>query len=200
MRYSLTVAILAVLCSPAFGDLTTRGFLGINSAATGLDGTGIVIGMVEPGRPGDPDKDLPENVHSQVNPVQVYSGTNIDGANSQFTQGENGDHAVEVAGVMIAKLLPTPDIVGISPEAQLHAGAFSGGDDVSIAVSSDRIARIPNMRAINVSVGRTPGGSDPADATSIWSRFIERRMFSMWLPEEKVIIREYRKIILMELR
>jgi len=173
MRCSLTVAFLFAMWSPAFGDLVTRGFLGINSAATGLDGTGIVIGMVEPGRPGDPDKDLPANVHSQVNPVQVYSGTSIDGANSQFTQGANGDHAVRVAGVMIAKLLPDPSIVGISPEAQLHAGAWTGFDDVSIAVASDRIARVSDMRAINVSAGRTPEGLDAPDATSIWSRFID---------------------------
>jgi len=54
MRCSLTVAFLVVLSSNAFGDLTTAGFQGINSRATGLDGTGIVIGMMEPGRPGDP--------------------------------------------------------------------------------------------------------------------------------------------------
>ncbi len=173
MRCSLTFVFLSVLCLPALGDSTTRGFLGANAAATGLDGSGVVIGMVEPGRPGDPDKDLPANYHSQVNPVQVYSGTSIDGANSQFTQGGNGQHAIEVAGVMIASNNPAGSITGISPKAQLHAGAWTGFDDVSRAVASDRIARISNMRAINVSAGRTPQGLDAPDATSIWSRFID---------------------------
>ncbi len=173
MRSSLTIAFLLGMSSPLLGDLTTRGFLGINSAATGLDGTGVVIGMVEQGRPGDPDKDLPANYHSQVNPAEVYNDTSIDGANSQFTQGLIGDHALEVAGVMIAKLLPDPSIVGISPEAQLHAGTYTSQDDVARAVASDRIARVPNIRVINVSVGRTPEGLDAPDATSIWSRFID---------------------------
>jgi len=173
MRCSLAVAILTVMSLPAFGDLTSRGFLGANAAATGLDGNGVVIGMVEPGRPGDPDKDLPENYHSQVNPTQVYSGTSIDGANSQFTQGDDGLHAIEVAGVMIASNRPDATITGISPAAQLHAGAEIFSSDVTSAIAADRIARVSGMRAINVSYGRTPQGIDAPNATSIWSRFID---------------------------
>lgn len=115
----------------------------------------MIIGQVEPGRAGDPDKDLPQYYHSQTNPFQVYAGSGVDGANSALVQGAIGAHATEVAGVMIAKGTPITLYEGVAPDAILHSNGDSGaGGDEVFAVALDRLATISGMRAINISEGR----------------------------------------------
>jgi hypothetical protein len=165
MRYVATFVLFILICDSSFADLTTKGPDGINAQVTGLDGLGTVIGMVERGRPGKPGKDNDDYYHSQVNPTQVYAGTGIDGANSAFVMGEDGEHAVSVAGIMIG----TGSLNGIAPAASLHAGARNGNDDVAAAIAMNRIARINEMRAINLSFGR----SGPANGEEHITQFVD---------------------------
>jgi hypothetical protein len=78
------------------------GFLGIDAYFPLLDGSGILVGMVEPGRPGRPTIDSDQYTHEQVIPTQVFAGTSPDSANSQFVMGDIGQHALHVAGVIKA--------------------------------------------------------------------------------------------------
>jgi hypothetical protein len=143
------IAILIVLpmfASSLRASLSSIGELGIRSQGLGLDGGGILIGYVELGRPGKPDKDDPIYVHEQTVPTQVYAGTMVDSANSIFVQGDNGRHATAVAGVMIARPVPLGSVVGVAPAANLHAGAHTATDDASIALATNRIA--PSKRFV----------------------------------------------------
>jgi subtilisin family serine protease len=153
----------------AKADSTSIGPRGINATATGLDGTSTLIGQVELKRPRKPGRDSAQNVHNQINPFQVYAGTSVDNVgDSQYTTGDDGIHALQVAGVMIATV-GADDITGVAPGAQLHAGAMLQNDDVAFAIAANRIARISGMRAINVSVG----GLDFPDGNSHRTKFMD---------------------------
>jgi len=151
---AIVFVILCLTASPTLASLLSTGPAGINSFTTGLDGSGVVIGMSETGRSGKSDKDTDATLHhDQVTPTQVYLGSSVDSANSFTITG----HATRVAGVMIAGGTgPDPAAEGVSPGSQLH----SGGDRLSqLGPQQDRLvnmnhkARISGMRAINLSFG-----------------------------------------------
>jgi hypothetical protein len=122
--------VLAVLVSgTALGAVTN--FLGANSDVLrqqfGLTGEGVQIGQVEIGRPGKPGYDT-QHFHSQVTPTQVYAGTVMDAPESGYLISPDGNHATQVAGIMIGKHTPVP-IGGVAPDAQLHAAAILATGD-----------------------------------------------------------------------
>jgi len=170
MRYS---SILLILVSRiAFADANTVGPNGIDSKATGLDGStadadapGIEIGQIEPGRSGKPNYgDPPEPAASNTNPAGVY----FRAAGGMAMPGEADDnHATLVAGVMIGdKTAGGGTFVGVAPKANLHSGAIGEGSeddvpasaDVNFALAANRIAKLSGagirVRAINFSATR----------------------------------------------
>lgn len=151
--HAITLSLTMTTLSRAGSD--SIGPEGIRSNLLGLSGAGVVIGQVEPGRPGKPNFDMPQWVHSQMTPFAVYAGNSTDGPNSALVQGTIGAHATEVAGVLIAKGTPITLVEGVAPDAILHANGDGGvGDDSVFAVAVNRIARISDMRTINISEGR----------------------------------------------
>ena len=103
MRLLLVSVFAFSFCSYAFADQESIGPDGIKSKATGLTGAGVLIGQVEPGRPGQPSVDDDMYTHEQTQPFAVYAGNGLDNPDSGLVQGAIGAHATEVAGVMIAK-------------------------------------------------------------------------------------------------
>jgi subtilisin family serine protease len=173
MRPVIASMIVLLLADSVRSDATSVDFLGINAVATGLNGFGTVIGQIEFARPGKPGFDAPQYVHDQVNPTQVYASTNTDFANSPFVMHDidrDPDHALSVAGVMIGS---GGALRGVAPMASLHAGAINSHTDESFAFVGNRIARLLEMRAINVSVGRNLGEFETADGNSYVSRFVD---------------------------
>jgi hypothetical protein len=174
MRLTFGGLLIFLLTNSVRADFDVIGPLGINSQGLGLTGEGVLIGQVELGRPGKPGKDMPIWVHSQVIPTEVYAGNSIDGANSSFVMGDEGEHATEVAGVMIANAIGDASLEGVAPEAQLHSAAMAGGSgDISLSTAANRIARLPGMRAINISAGRELGPLETTDGNAPITQFID---------------------------
>ena len=169
MRY---MAILLVLIAKvALADAFTIGPDGIDSKATGLDGSttdadspGIEIGQIESGRSGKPNYGIPpEPAASNTNPAGVYFKTTAGMANPDEAEGS---HATRVAGVMIGDA-SIALFEGVAPKANLHSAALGSGIndqlpadiDVDFALTANRLARLSGagvrMRAINVSAGRS---------------------------------------------
>jgi hypothetical protein len=104
MRYT---AILLIFASRiVLADIRSIGPDGIDSKATGLDGSttdmdapGIEIGQVEPKRSGKPNYGtIPEPAASNTKPAGVYFRAASGMANPDEA---DGDHATRVAGIMI---------------------------------------------------------------------------------------------------
>lgn len=168
MRYASI--LLTLVSGIAYADSTTISADGINSKATGLDGSttdedapGIEIGQVEPSRSAKPNYGTPpEPAASNTRPVAVYLRTAL--ANPDEA---DGIHATKVAGVMIGDDSVSQGIYeGVAPKANLHSGALGSGSDnefvasadVNFALTANRIARLSGpgirVRAINVSAIR----------------------------------------------
>ena len=134
---------LVFMSGTAWASSNSIGPNGINSESTELDGTGIEIGQVEPtGRSAKAGFDDASVSASNTIPTQVYFGTAVDSANGHISA-----HATGVAGVMIGK----PEVgftlyEGVAPNANLHSGAFGGGDDVDAALTLNRIATLSACR------------------------------------------------------
>jgi hypothetical protein len=177
-RQSLrTSALILLLASSIHADTRSIGPAGINSAGLGLTGAGVRIGQVEPGRPGDADVgDNLAHRNTTTNPAGVFI-QNIPGNAPPNTDDVHG-HAQEVAGVMISTSVVDSSIndapfdpehpelftingifpTGVATGASLYASAYvtegtdPGYDDAILTFQ--RIATIPNMRAINHSWGK----------------------------------------------
>jgi hypothetical protein len=183
--------LLVVMAKPIFADDITIGPNGIDSKATGLDGSGIEIGQIEGGRSGKPNYGVPpEPSASNTDPRQVYFRTSV--ANADESEDE---HATIVAGVMIGDGAVGGGVhEGVAPEAYLHSaavGLYSGEQlsaavDVFFGLTADRLARISGpdhidqnhirrMRAINMSAYRPLTGlpGDNNDGNSHMTLFID---------------------------
>src|SRR4051812_36288650 len=125
MRY---LAILLVfVCRIVLADARTIGPEGINSKATGLDGSttdqdapGIEIGQVEPKRSAKPNYGVPpEPAASNTKPAGVY----FRASSGMASPNEAVDnHATEVAGIMIGDNTFGAGIFeGVAPKANLHS-------------------------------------------------------------------------------
>ncbi len=170
MRY--TAILLMLVARVVFGDARTIGPEGIDSKATGLDGStaetdapGIEIGQVEPGRSGKPNYGVPpEPAASNTKPAGVYFRAAAGMANPNEA---DGDHATQVAGIMIGdNTVGGGAFEGVAPKANLHSGAIGQGSaddvpaaaDVDFDLTANKIAHLSGpgvrVRAINLSATR----------------------------------------------
>jgi hypothetical protein len=174
-RYSGGAAVVFLLANLALADSYSIGPNGINSVGlvdfdgTPLTGAGVVIGQVEPGRPGDADvgDDLAHR-NTTTNPAGVFIQNNPDDPPPNTNVS---DHAQEVAGVMISTDATDgnsppddPNVInGIAPtglatgaalfsSAYVTAGINPGYRDAMLTIQF--IATRPNMRAVNHSWGK----------------------------------------------
>ncbi|MEN0109548.1 MAG: S8 family serine peptidase [Planctomycetota bacterium] len=145
---------------------------GINAFVPGLDGTGVVIGMVEPRRPGKPGFDDPSLVHTAVDLAAVFKILGPATANQDIEDSLGFDHANRVAGILISNTFAA---IGVAPGASLHARA-SGDDafDGLEAIQELAIPRALNAPVVNLSIATTdPGsvldGSSPTTLFLDWS-------------------------------
>lgn len=178
---ALRIVLLGVLALSVARELSasteTIGQDGINSKGTTLTGAGATIGQVERLRSGKAgfDTDVMKH-HDQTIPFQVQRGITNDSANS----GLVGDHATEVAGVMIAKAVglgSTPDasLEGVAPEAMLFSASGqppATGDLPNLALAMQDLADMDDMLAINLSFGGFEGPSG-TDGNSFISKFVD---------------------------
>jgi hypothetical protein len=164
------IGFVLLFARTTFADSYSIGPNGINSAGLGLTGSGVRIGQVEPGRPGDAGNgDDAAHRNSTTNPFDVFIQNNPGNppANAEVT-----NHAQEVAGVMISTstvdgagvdengdpiangIAPT----GVATGASLYSSAYvtegtnPGYEDAILTFQ--HIASIPNMRAVNHSWGK----------------------------------------------
>jgi len=173
-----TTAFMVLLVPSIHADTRSIGPAGINSAGLGLTGAGVRIGQVEEGRPGDADVgDNLAHRNTTTNPTSVFI-QNIPG-NAPPNTTDVHAHAQEVAGVMIStnttdsspndapfdpehpELFTTNGIfpTGVAPGASLYSSAYvtlgsDPADYEDAIVTFQRIASIPNMRAVNHSWGK----------------------------------------------
>lgn len=141
-----------------------------------LTGLGIGIGQAETGRPGlrflpgGANFDDNDHSHPDVTPAAVFFRNGNAVANRNVT-----DHAVKVAGVMIANGAANK---GVAPDAKLFASAHDAqapDPDPDCAITAQHVAlqNAGDVRAINLSFGNElyPGAS--RDGNSLLSRFVD---------------------------
>src|SRR3972149_912738 len=168
---SIYVGLILLIAGRAFADSATLGANGIDSEATGLDGTGILIGQAETGRSGKDGYDDGAHSASGTTPTGVYFRTSggMDSANSSNIT----DHATGVAGIMIGD---QGAFKGIAPNAVLHSAALGGNaDDVDIALTLNRLATLQNgnVRAININSLRPLQGLEEPNGNAHFTQFVD---------------------------
>jgi len=153
-------------------DDTSAGVNGINArnlstadGLTTLTGLGIGIGQLELNRAGKPGYDTQASrFHPHVNPTQVFLGALVDPPN-----GQTGNHAVAVAGIMIAN---GPADKGVAPLASLYSAGDPGSGPPE-AVALQNLVLQPGVRVVNYSSGSelTPGAR--LDGNSVVPQFMD---------------------------
>ncbi len=172
MRYAAIVVILAA--NTALASSFSISEFGIDSKSTGLDGTGVEIGQVEPSRSGKAEYDAPADSASNTKPAGVYF-QGVGGMDSPG--GHVDDHATRVAGVMIGDATAGAMFEGVAPKANLHSSGFSG-DLVDATLALNRMATLNGagvkVKAINMSFGTEPQGFvEDVDGRSLLTQFID---------------------------
>ncbi len=144
------VLVLVLSTNTVWGSSDTIGPNGIDSASTGLDGSGVVIGQGELGRSGKPGFDTAPFYASNTIPEAVYYQT----SSQVFADTAADSHATEVAGVMIGQNIPCATCVGVAPGASLHSLAIIDiEDDYNVAITLNRLATLSaDPKAINLSI------------------------------------------------
>jgi subtilisin family serine protease len=172
------ILLVSLVADSAVADSKTIGFDGIDSKSTGLDGSldpfiGVNIGEADALRSAKAGyDDLADSAPNTI-PFGVYfqSTGSMAGPGSSI-----GNHATEVAGVMIGSAMPNPTYEGVAPRARLHSiGLGDLGDDSLAAVGLQSLALLnvtPEVKAINISFGSQPGFNED-DGRSILSQFID---------------------------
>lgn len=172
--------------------------VGSTQQGTALTGDGVAIGMIEPGRPGDPqvlDSNNPRAFNSTVDPFAVYYGS-FANKSAPMPVGENfaptaaptptapaqlppaqiDDHSTEVAGVMIST---DANATGVAPKTVLYAaGQNSVGNNGSalgaIAAAQHLIAESGGaIRAMNMSFANPIVPNTPVDGSNLFTQFID---------------------------
>jgi hypothetical protein len=189
MRYEFCQVIVGVgmllVATPSLpASEDSLGPNGINSLGLGLDGSGIAIGQVEAGRPGQFGYDT-DQVNDKVVPAAVYV-QDMDAGENDGTSA----HALWVASVMISKQTAVDPMTGVSPpigvaqEANLHSSAFLGmplpttleEQQEDAAITAQHLATLPgiDIRAINMSFGVELASSTSVyDGSSTLTQFID---------------------------
>ncbi|MGL4514843.1 MAG: S8 family serine peptidase [Lacipirellulaceae bacterium] len=164
-----------VIASCAAASSGTIGSGGINASALraaplSLNGAGIAIGQVEPGRPGRAGTDAAAFRHDDVVPTAVFR-YNLSPEVADAT-GDVGEHALRVAGVMISQ--NGGALAGVAPNASLYSSAAPDGDPVLQVTSLNHVARrnSRDVRAINMSYG-TGANFNTTDGTSYFTRGVD---------------------------
>ena len=199
--YLVAVAIRLAWCSIATASVETIGPDGINSAglttANGLPLNGgavgdvppVAIGQVEIKRPGDPDFDDDFTFYNDtVNPAGVFflrqtTPVSFDATPnlSEEVSGAEGQHAIEVAGIMISNASDSPTTpqtpTGVAPGARLYSAGRADASDIDQwqAINMQHLATLPgvDVRAINYSALIEPNPGDTTDGTSLISSFVD---------------------------
>ncbi len=121
LSYRAPAALVIVLIAgTVMADVNSAGPNGVSATGLGLNGSGVVIGQVEPGRPGRATVDGAANTNALVPVSQVYS--NSGAAIADFFID---NHAMGVAGTMISQGGLTG---GIAQGATLVSGSLRRGD------------------------------------------------------------------------
>ncbi|MGL4512501.1 MAG: S8 family serine peptidase [Lacipirellulaceae bacterium] len=159
---------------------------GINSAATNLDGAGVLVGMVENFRAGKFNYDAAFLTLPNVIPTDVFDGTSPSTAG--IGQGIAPlvdplfDRAVNVAAIISGTDALGPQYRGVAPGAALYSSSIAAADfDGSLAINR-MILRAPPLalsgeraRVINLSYGYLLQGGpiEFTDGNSNLSKFID---------------------------
>ncbi len=171
----------------AAASTLTIGPDGINSAGltladgtTLLDGSGIGIGQVEHGRPAT-TADAAGTQNSSVNPTAVFRQngppTAADLIDTNLSDGDFAEHAMQVAGVMIST---DPLAKGVAPGASLYSAAHASTasaagtlDDLTM-LAIQQVATQANVRAVNHSYFKIyEPGTVPKDGNDLLSAGID---------------------------
>lgn len=148
------VAGLSTLAgSSATAQIPSIGPNGANALGLGLNGAGVLVGQVEPGRPGLPALDNAQNRNNSVTPAGVFE-VNYGGVANRGT----APHAEQVAGIMISQHAGNG---GISPNALLYSSSINGNNanaQVDGMVSLQTVLNAGQVRAVNMSFGYLPAG------------------------------------------
>jgi hypothetical protein len=109
-------ALLLAIPWAALADERSTGPVGIDSAALGLTGAGIAIGMVDQLRPGLPGFDNADHSHEHVRPRGVFVRDAAATANS-----DAGGRATQIAGILMGNATA---LHGVAPGVDLYASAY----------------------------------------------------------------------------
>lgn len=122
MRYLL---LLLSVPAVAHADSNSNGPFGINAGWTlpgkvKVQGQGIGIGQVEPGRVGKPGYDVhPDDHHDAIKTFAVYNDGQLASPGDAIEE-----HATNVAGIMIADatedVFPAVSFAGVSPQGRYN--------------------------------------------------------------------------------
>jgi hypothetical protein len=126
-------------------------------AAFGVDGTGVQVGLVEPGNPYNTHTAL-----SGAGKLTLVSGT---------VAGDYRDeHAMATAGI-IAGVSADPANAGIAPGATILSAPVSSytgpGVDAAITATKALLTTNPAIRVVSMSAGVDAGGFTPADVDKV---------------------------------
>jgi subtilisin family serine protease len=179
-------AILVVgIAREAEASQDTIGPNGIRSAGLGLTGAGVVIGQVEPGRVGKVDPPGQDTAADCCNADVHIAGAYFKDAPASPNQGTFTDHAIAVAGVMVSRATTAPPPpapphsppTGVATQAMLYSAAHNDAletDQQTAATTTQAIATISGMRAINMSFGMNDSsGTTALDGNNLLTLFID---------------------------
>jgi hypothetical protein len=164
---SLAILLLVAWASSARASNVSAGPNGVDALGLGLNGLGIAIGQLEIDRPGSPGFDGAANSNTNVTPAGVLEGK----FNATANRGI-GQHAQQVAGVMISKGAIT---AGVAPSASLYSSRRSATQNIQAqyGLTAGTLAQIQGLRAINQSFGLGAGGSADLTGTSLYTSFVD---------------------------
>ncbi len=172
--HTTSVFFVLVLTYSIQASQETIGPKGINSIATGLDGTGVAIGQVEGARPGKFGYDTAPNCcNDKVVPDGVFA-RDMGAAPNQAID----DHALWVASVMISKQTTAPagrsPPVGVAQQANLLSSAFVVEPVINLQEDAAIAAQVlaSTVWATNMSFG-VPTDGFPLDGTSTLTQFVD---------------------------
>ncbi len=142
---------------------------GIDSLATELDGSGVLIGQAEIRRSGKAGYDSDNFSSSNTVPTGVYFQNNGGMASPDSFLDQ---HATLVAQQMVGTGIPS----GVAPEAALHSIGISDiNDDSQVALALNRLALLSSglVKAINLSFYGLMGEFDDPDGNSHFTQFVD---------------------------
>jgi protocatechuate 3,4-dioxygenase beta subunit len=148
----------------------------ITPLGTTLTGAGVAVGQVEVGRPAMSGLDDPKYLNSAVTPAKVAwvaAPATADTLNTKDKDRETGNHAEEVAGVIIANGVLS---AGVAPQASLYASASDGQTDDALAFQhliQQAGADGKKLQVMNYSSGQSLETGQKLDGNSTLSQFID---------------------------